>query len=62
LILHRRFGGAECDGDQYGPMLQLNFPSYNLGSTHMSSFYIVGYVLPTGDFLFGSIQLGGVFS
>jgi hypothetical protein len=46
---------------QYGPQIELTFPEYNFGSTQRAAFYISGFILPTGDFLIGSIQFGGSF-
>lgn len=46
---------------QYGPEIQLTFPEYNFGTTRRAAFYISGFLLPTGDFLFFNIQLGGSF-
>jgi hypothetical protein len=47
---------------QYGPQLTISFPEYNFGTTARSSFYLSGFILPTGDFLFVNIQAGGAFS
>jgi hypothetical protein len=47
---------------QYGPEIQLTFPEYNFGNTKRAAFYISGFLLPTGDFLFFNIQLGGSFN
>ena len=47
---------------QYGPEIQLTFPEYNFGTTKRAAFYISGFLLPTGDFLFFNIQFGGSFN
>jgi hypothetical protein len=47
---------------QYGPEIQLTFPEYNYGTAKRAAFYISGFLLPTGDFLFMNIQFGGSFN
>ncbi len=47
---------------QYGPEIQLTFPEYNYGTAKRAAFYISGFLLPTGDFLFFNIQFGGSFN
>jgi hypothetical protein len=47
---------------QYGPEIQLTFPEYNYGTAKRAAFYINGFLLPTGDFLFFNIQFGGSFN
>lgn len=54
--------GVTSNDAQYGPQLTISFPTYNFGTASRSAFYISGFVLPTGDFLFANIQLGGSFS
>lgn len=55
-------GNSSSTDAQYGPQVTLSFPSYNFGTSSRAAFYISGFVLPTGDFLFANIQLGGAFS
>jgi hypothetical protein len=54
--------GSSNTNAQYGPEIQLTFPEYNFGTTNRAAFYISGFLLPTGDFLFLNIQLGGSFN
>ena len=54
--------GSSTTNAQYGPEIQLTFPEYNFGTTNRAAFYISGFLLPTGDFLFFNIQLGGSFN
>jgi hypothetical protein len=54
-------GTAQGTNPQYGPELQLSFPTYNFGSGKRDAVYLSFYVMPTGDFLFASCQLGGAF-
>lgn len=55
-------GTISSTDPQYGPEVQLTFPEYNFGTTQRAAFYISGFLLPTGDFLFFNIQFGGSFN
>jgi hypothetical protein len=54
--------GSSTTNAQYGPEIDLTFPEYNFGTTKRAAFYISGFLLPTGDFLFFNIQFGGSFN
>jgi hypothetical protein len=55
-------GSQSTTSAQYGPQLTISFPEYNFGTAQRSSFYLSGFILPTGDFLFLNLQAGGSFS